>query len=237
VSRFCQPSSYNDNHYVLTEDFQEISVRDIKHWILENKIDGLYNKLHKAVCLNPNKSDHSKYYEYMFLSLDYTNDIILANAIRIIAEQLNSAKYARYKRIRDRISDMFDIWDCTFITLTFEDKYLDSSLKTKKEYCKRFLSSFEMPYVANVDYGKINGRVHFHAVIATPREEIDANPWKYGFQYCESCRTDTDDEKRLAKYVSKLSAHALKSTTKNSRLIYSRNFDKLLQQYIKRSLT
>ena len=172
----------------------------------------------------------------MFLSLDYTQDISLANAIREICEQLNNAYYCRYKRLRDRISDMFDIFDCTFVTLTFEDKYLNSSLDTKKEYVKRFLSSFEMPYVANVDYGATNGRIHFHAVLACPREQIEREPWRYGFQYLESCRTDTDDEKRLAKYVSKLSAHALKSTTKNSRLIYSRNFDKLLSDYIKKSL-
>lgn len=235
MNRFWQPTSFKDNHFVLTADLREIPVVELKHWILENKINGVYNKLHKKMCVG---GSQDTYYEYMFLSLDYTNDVILANAIRIICEQLNDAQYARYKRIRDRISDMFDIWDCTFVTLTFEDKYLDSSLKTKKEYCKRFLSSFEMPYVANVDYGKINGRVHFHAVIACPREELEkeCNKWHYGFQYCETCRTDVEDEKKLAKYVSKLSAHALKETTKNSRLIYSRNFDKLLQQYIKRSL-
>lgn len=226
-------SSWKDDNVVLYGDFEEVSVRDLKHWILENKIDKYHNKLHKASIFD---NSGLGYFEYMFLSLDYTSDVTLANAIREISEQLNCAYYARYKRLRDRISDMFDVFDCTFVTLTFEDKYLESSLDTKREYCKRFLSSFEMPYVANVDYGGQNGRIHFHAVIACPREQLEREPWHYGFQYLETCRTDTDDEKRLSKYVAKLSAHALKSTTKNSRLIYSRNFDKLLTDYIKKSL-
>lgn len=223
-------SSWKDDMFILTDNFENISVRELKHWILENKIDKIHNKIHKKAIFN-----HG-HFEYMFLALEYTQDIALANAIRDICEQLNNSYYCRYKRLRDRISDMFDVFDCTFVTLTFEDKYLSSSLDTKKEYVKRFLSSFDMPYVANVDYGSTNGRIHFHAVIASHREQIENEPWKYGFQYCESCRTDIDDEKRLAKYVAKLSAHALKDTTKNSRLIYSRNFDKLLSDYIKKSL-
>ena len=230
-------ASWKDDDVLFYGDFKEFSVRELKHWILENKIDKLHNKLHKSLVFNSYlKCSGEGYYNYMFASLDYTSDVSLANAIREISEQLNAAYYARYGRLVKRISDMFDIFDCTFVTLTFEDKYLDSSLATKREYCKRFLSSFEMPYVANVDYGGQNGRIHFHAVIACPKEQIEKEPWKYGFQYLESCRTDTDDEKRLAKYVSKLSAHALKATTKNSRLIYSRNFDKLLKQYIQRSI-
>lgn len=225
-------SAWQDSDIIYFGD-QTLSIRELKHFIVSEKIDRLLNKLHKQCVFD---KDGSGYYEYMFSTLEYTNNVTVANIIRDLCEQLNASFYSRYKRLRDRISDMFDIFDCTFVTLTFEDKYLDSSLETKREYCKRFLSSFEMPYVANVDYGSQNGRIHFHAVIACPREQLEKEPWHYGFQYLETCRTDTDDEKRLSKYVAKLSAHALKSTTKNSRLIYSRNFDKLLSDYIKKSL-
>lgn len=208
----------------------EIFYDDLKQFIVENKIDKQLNKLHKAYVFSEDKD--VAWQNYILFTNSVFGDEAVSKVAFDISERLNNAHYCRYKRLRWRVSRMLDHWDCTFVTLTFSDKYIDSSLDTKREYCKRYLSSFEVPYVANVDYGSKNGRVHFHAIIAASIEDLNDVPWKYGFSHFQSCSIDEADEKRLCKYVAKLSHHALKATTKNSRLIYSRNFTKYLKNYL-----
>ena len=111
-----------------------------------------------------------------------------------------------------------------FLTLTFNDETLrDTTDKERRVLVSRYLKSFGCSYVANVDYGKENHREHYHAVINTDR--IDYSSWhKYGAIDGEKIRNRNiqSDKTRLAKYICKLSNHAIKETTKRSSLIYSR---------------
>lgn len=146
------------------------------------------------------------------------------------AEKINHAEFERANRLRSRVLNILSSGDAIFLTLTFSDKTLSStSSETRRRYVSRFLRSSGLSYVANVDFGKKNGREHYHAVISSSNvnfslwhdkgaikaERIHAIP-KDGIRYAP-------DIARLSKYVAKLSNHAIKQTTKRSVLLYSRD--------------
>lgn len=136
------------------------------------------------------------------------------------AKKINHASYKRAIRLKQRISQIIQK-DSLFLTFTFTDKVLSStSSDTRKRYVRRFLSSFGVPYVANVDFGSKNGREHYHAILQMPK--INLTEWKYGALNGKIVRNSTDDVK-LAKYISKLTNHAIKETTKRQAIIYSRD--------------
>lgn len=137
--------------------------------------------------------------------------------------KINNASYKRAQRLKERIASMLNKGDCIFITMTFNDSALNSSdAKQRRVAVSRFLKSCNGQYVANVDYGAKNHREHYHAVIQS--SSIDLSAWrKYGNINVERVRLcDSDTNTKLAKYVAKLSNHAIKETTKRSALIYSR---------------
>lgn len=136
------------------------------------------------------------------------------------AEKINHASYERVKRLKNRLSSFIEDGKCCFLTLTFRDEILDkTSPETRRKYISRFLKSFGVPYVANKDFGKDFGREHYHAVIKTAR--IDMQSYDYGFIFAETIH-QTKDNVKLAKYIAKLTNHAIKETTKRSVLLYSR---------------
>lgn len=138
----------------------------------------------------------------------------------IEAEKINHASYERVKRLKKRISSFIEDGKCCFLTLTFRDEILkNTSPETRRTYIRKFLKSFGVPYVANKDFGKDFGREHYHAVIKTAR--IDMNLYDYGFIFAETIH-QTKDNVKLAKYIAKLTNHAIKETTKRSVLLYSR---------------
>ena len=158
------------------------------------------------------------------------------------------ARYMKAGRVRSKLSNMLHNNDTVvFLTLTFSDDTLrNTTEQTRRRYVTRYLSSFASDYVANIDYGKTNGREHYHAV-ANAVAPLDL--WsKYGYilsEYVKDPKTDfkprnvpnrykdlspdeqrrlmsLDDEKRISKYIAKLSNHALKETNRRSVLIYSK---------------
>ena len=137
------------------------------------------------------------------------------------AQKINHATYQRVKRLKDRIAELLNK-PCLFLTLTFTTEKLENtSADTRRQKVRRFLSSFDCPFVANKDFGAKNGREHYHAVIQI--EHIDYSLWTYGAIKGLKVRLDENSTKeRLAKYVAKLTNHAIKETTKRSVLIYSR---------------
>lgn len=152
------------------------------------------------------------------------------------AERINYAFYKRVKRLKSKITAMLNSGKCLFLTLTFTDETLDkTTAETRRQYVRKYLKQFEVPYIANIDFGvkdaytDENGnerqgtkREHYHAVIQTDR--IDLSEWhKYGAIKLEKIRATQNDNIRLAKYVSKLTNHAIKETTKRACLIYSRD--------------
>lgn len=137
------------------------------------------------------------------------------------AEKINLAFYARVKRLKDRIYNMLCEGTCYFVTLTFTDEVLaKTSAQTRRKYVTLFLKNTSHTYCANIDFGSENGREHYHAVILA--DTIDMTPWDcYGFSNAKKIASE-DDYTPIAKYVSKLTNHAVKATTKGSRAIYSR---------------
>lgn len=137
------------------------------------------------------------------------------------AEKINSAFYARKRRLKERIISMYIRAPSYFGTLTFTDDVLSStSYDTRRRYVKRFLKANCSDYIANCDYGKENGREHYHCIINPFC--IDSCIWSYGFFYFEPIRNSDTDFKRVASYIAKLTNHCIKESTKNTKIIYSR---------------
>ena len=117
---------------------------------------------------------------------------------------------------------MFERGNVVFLTLTFTDEVLQntSCLYRRQNLVCPFLKSISSEYIGNVDYGAEKGREHYHAVLLTDTDDFSG--WTYGFYKAEKVRKEGVDALRVAKYISKLTNHAIKETTKRNALIYSR---------------
>lgn len=138
------------------------------------------------------------------------------------AERLNESKYRKAKKVRDKITKLVLSNSAIFITLTFNDKTLSKTTpETRRRYVARYLKENCKEYVANIDFGGLNGREHYHAIVS---KELNLKEWhKYGAIQIEKVRNCDDSYKRLSKYITKLTFHALKLGAIAPRLIYSRN--------------
>lgn len=137
------------------------------------------------------------------------------------AEKINHAYYARVKRLKKKISSMLQSGNCIFLTFTFSDYTLSHTCSnTRRQAVRRFLSQYNTEYVANIDFGKQNGREHYHALILA--DNVDYSAYKYGSLNGKRVRSSNDYVK-LAKYISKLTNHAIKDTARGSRMIYNKN--------------
>lgn len=137
-------------------------------------------------------------------------------------ERIFSSNAKKTQRLRARISSYINDGPCIFLTLTFTDKVLDSTSEdTRRTYVTRFLKEHTIKYVANIDYGKINQREHYHAVVRTD-VDFDYRWWPYGAINFQRISHEDIDIKRISKYITKLTNHAVKSSNKRCVLIYSR---------------
>lgn len=135
--------------------------------------------------------------------------------------QLNHAKYNRKRRLKSYIEKMMESFENVyFLTLTFSEKYNNSSDETKRKYVMRCLRKLTPYYVANVDYGKQFGRLHYHAIATEP---LTQEQWKYGFINCQKIRHNSTDIEKVAKYTTKFTNHALKDTNKTQKCLYSKS--------------
>lgn len=75
--------------------------------------------------------------------------------------------------------------------------------------------------MANKDFGATNGREHYHAVVLV-KGKLNYSKWRYGCLNGQKIRLNGISNEKLAKYLSKLTNHAVKETCKRSVLIYSR---------------
>ena len=172
-----------------------------------------------GVVLKMPKSDRELRPVYSLIS-QYTEN----GDFRIIKEclRINGASFKRAKRLETRINAIISQFDSVFLTLTFTDKALsETSALTRRRMVSRFLRSFNAPYVANIDFGVDDSktkREHYHAVIGS--QSIDYSLWPYGA--VNGKRIKVKNDKALAKYVSKLSNHAIKEQARRSALLYSR---------------
>lgn len=137
----------------------------------------------------------------------------------ILREYDNHRK--KNQRARQKIESIIQFGNALFLTLTFTDDVLFSTTeKTRRTYVSRFLKENCIEYIANIDFGAKNGREHYHAVVSVDNK-LDYLNWKFGALNGLKIRKNSKPI-AMAKYINKLSNHATKSTTKNSKLIYSR---------------
>lgn len=161
-------------------------------------------------------SDLEKDYYY-----DALYDLYVENYDDFVeAVKVASNDFQRNTRLKNRIRDYLEIGTCKFVTLTFTNLVLsNTSQETRKRYVVRFLKSQSDFYIANIDFGSEKEREHYHAIIVSDFVDVDA--WKYGFTWVNTI-IKTSNPLVLAKYVSKLTNHAIKETCKRCHIIYSR---------------
>lgn len=143
-------------------------------------------------------------------------------------EKILNANRARSYRLRRKI--LWMLLYCpsvVFCTLTFTDDFLSSTTSsTRRQAVSRFLSSLNVPYIANIDFGDDNGREHYHAVVGcvVPKSSIFFYNEHYGNLDIKRVRFSKLSCLRLSKYVSKLANHAVKVSACRNALLFSRKF-------------
>lgn len=140
------------------------------------------------------------------------------NKYYIESKKINHSSYYRVKRLNERIKAMISN-PCIFLTLTFTNEYISLKGETLRKYVQRYLNSLNCPYVANIDFGKKNGRLHYHALVQIDR--VNYKDWIYGD--LDFKKVYNDNSKAISKYISKLTNHAIKETTKGCKIMYSRS--------------
>lgn len=193
----------------------------------ENSILTLYNQIRRVQYCSQFGFELPPEYDESFLYYVYENYFLLEDEFCQECDRILKANRARVVRLSAKIEWMVANYDCTFLTMTFTDDYLArTSVGTRRQSISRFLNSLECPYIGNIDFGKENGREHYHAVVGcvVPREKIFEYITKFGNIDLSRVRASKNDYKRLAKYVSKLANHAVKVTTKRNSIMYSRKY-------------
>lgn len=161
--------------------------------------------------------------KYIDVEAKYT-ELVYQVGLRFIneARKINLASWKRVQRLKERIRSYLEKGQCIWLTLTFSEEVLNSTtLETRRKYVQRYLKSQSDYYLANIDFGKNTEREHYHAIVVS--DFINKSEWIYGFTWTERIKNHVDSEKKLAKYTSKLTNHAIKETTKRQCYIYSRS--------------
>ena len=186
--------------------------------------EGLHKKVNRiSLQKYNNKKDGIVYdpildQQYMDLLSEY------GYASMLEAKRINHASYYRIKRLKDRIISYLSMGQCIFITLTFRPSALKVTTERQRRIdVSRFLRSVSQYYVANIDYGvddRYTKREHYHAIVVS--DWVDGK-WKHGRIHREKVRlNESDTDKKISKYISKLTNHAIKDSTKRCCYIYSR---------------
>ena len=212
------------NYKCLTKEEKQ----ELKQIILENKLHRKVGELSLKSYRLYQREVNGLYYpslkNYSFYNLIKEEEAFIDRygfTTLKIANNLNQASYKRVARLKERIREAVESGSAWFITITFDDETLaKTNEKTRRKYVSRWLKGLSPFYVANIDYGDLKGREHYHAVIT-----LDTRPpksWRYGFIDILKVKTTDNDTKRISKYISTLTNHAIKNTTKSKRIIYSR---------------
>lgn len=204
----------------------------LKKQVIENGCVAQTNKLNKSEYLLwvYQTTGDEKALERCYKTLDHIDYKQYTKAEVDEAKKVLHAHFERTIRLKDKITAYVHpvarmlYGECVFLTLTFNDKTLASTTAaTRRRYIARYLKKFSCNWVANIDYGGKNGREHYHALLLG--EPLDYKDWhQYGAIKGEKVRlSDNDSPTKLAKYISKLTNHAIKETAQGNRMLYSRN--------------
>ena len=212
----------------------------IKRFIIANKLDKQVRNYRYQIkkmydttgCIN----DLEKIESNIF-GLDADTNRVIHN--------LNNNRYYRIKKAKDFISNYIfgcanDILIPQFITFTFNDKTLNSTSElARHKRIKLLIKKYCASALLNIDFGAINEREHYHAVVLATLENVEQmrkKAEKNGFVYNQKIRNKPKDMERLSKYLNKLTYHAIKDTTQHDnsayRSYYYNTFDKISQPMI-----
>ena len=218
-------NKYQKNNYRLLSKDQIV---ELKQFILENKLHReagqLSLKAYRLYQMEVNGLYYPSLKNYSFQDFENERKEFInfyGYTTFKIANNINHASYKRTARLKERIREAVESGSAYFLTITFNNETLSkTNEKTRRLYITRWLKSLTPFYVANIDYGEKNGREHYHAVITSDKRP--PKTWSYGFIDILKVKTTETDTKRISKYISKLTNHAIKHTTKGKRIIYSR---------------
>lgn len=153
-------------------------------------------------------------------------------------ESILSSRYQKVSRIKKRFIYLASRYKrLYFITFTFNDYYVQLCDRSRKDLIKSALYSFcpDIKYICNIDYGKTTERLHYHCIVATNDTGDLDNHLRLNypcFTFTERIRISKNDIKNTSKYINKLSNHATKESTKNSRVLYNfKGYDTLDKNY------
>ena len=145
------------------------------------------------------------------------NDIYLEKAIF----QTYSAYSSMQNRLKKRISNQIILDNTYLITFTINDNYITTDIKQLIRSLKKILRETSEQYLFNIDYGDINERLHFHALV-TFLDKLDYKEynhnWIHGTTNYKLITVRNESNIRL--YLTKLTKHALKNSA--TQIFYGR---------------
>lgn len=135
--------------------------------------------------------------------------------------RLVEAQRRKKARIKDKTSNIVLGDYGLFVTLTFNEETMTKTDREKRRrLVQRYLKENATNYVANIDFGKKNGREHYHALVDA---SLNLENWhKYGAIKIEHIRATQKSADKVPQYIAKLTNHAIKETAGQIRMIYSR---------------
>lgn len=186
------------------------------------------------------------------LSFIHMFESLYGSIIDLYGLEISRKRYARYcelreylnrKAVRTRVNKytrdlalnvpFYDV--PRLLTLTFNDDALSTLNKeTRFRYVKEWLNRNVTDYIGCIDYGKMNGREHYHFIVNVPLSFLEVQhiskrgrvnyrirdaPWAYGFM---SLYDVYEDLRRTASYAFKSSSYAFKSSSSADRVFHKR---------------
>lgn len=131
-----------------------------------------------------------------------------------------NSEWKNHKRMLKRVKTILEYEHSYFFTFTIAPKNYDLKIDTYKRKIKEALAGASQ-WVANIDYGKDNGRLHFHALVGfdfqvdyTKLLEI------YNYGAIKIRDIQVKNAEALRNYMIKLTLHAEKDTA--NEIFYSR---------------
>lgn len=143
-------------------------------------------------------------------SLPYTIDEIRQDFCR-----LAESERRKHLRIKSIVYDLLQS-ECLFLSLTFTDEFLNSNnYVNRRRKVREYLNSLGCHYIANIDFGKLNGREHYHAIVQI--DKVNHKDYKFGNLDFE--RITLANESKLANYINKLVIHSVKDSASGYRIM------------------
>ena len=162
-----------------------------------------------------------------------------------------SAQERKRERLIKRIYEMIKDKKAVFLSMSFNDDiYKNTSAETRKRYIKDFLKNETAQYIANIDYGAKKGREHYHAIVKANtlkesafkgyyakyeiiKDRINLKAYKYGNIQADfiGLKYGFKNDNEIKRTAKNLYNHAIKESTRNNKIIYSRKEPTQKQQY------